>query len=162
MERRDIGSWLAGPATDTAPEGYYRGQRLGRPEAGPGSVAGFGRRLAALCLDWLVAIGLSRVLFSFLVYGSTESGVAILGLFFVEVSLLTWLMAASFGQRVLGIGVVRLDGRRLGLPAVLLRTLLLCLVIPAVVIDRDGRGLHDRAVGSVVIRLRAAAPNPAE
>jgi uncharacterized RDD family membrane protein YckC len=157
VDRRDIGSWLEGPAAATAPEGYQRGERLGRPAGGPGSVASFGRRLAALCLDWLVAIGLSRVLFSQVTYGTTESGVAILGLFFVEVVLLTWLTAASFGQRVVGIGVVRLDGGRLGLVGVLLRTLLLCLVVPAVVIDRDGRGLHDRAAGSVVIRLRGGA-----
>jgi hypothetical protein len=35
---------------------------------------------------------------------------------------------------------------------IVLLTLLLCLVIPAVVMDSDGRGLHDRAVGSIVVR----------
>ncbi|MDQ1739361.1 MAG: hypothetical protein QOE53_1013, partial [Pseudonocardiales bacterium] len=37
---------------------------------------------------------------------------------------------------------------------VLLRTVLLVLVIPAVVWDRDGRGLHDRLAGSAVVRAR--------
>jgi hypothetical protein len=37
---------------------------------------------------------------------------------------------------------------------VLVRTALLCLVIPAIVVDRDGRGLHDRAAASVVVRTR--------
>jgi uncharacterized RDD family membrane protein YckC len=32
------------------------------------------------------------------------------------------------------------------------RTALLCLVIPAVVWDADGRGLHDKAAGTVIVR----------
>ena len=40
----------------------------------------------------------------------------------------------------------------LGLGRAALRTLLICLVIPAVVMDSYGRGLHDRAVGSIVLR----------
>jgi hypothetical protein len=40
----------------------------------------------------------------------------------------------------------------LSLGRVVLRTLLICLVIPALVLDSDGRGLHDRAVDSVVLR----------
>jgi hypothetical protein len=35
----------------------------------------------------------------------------------------------------------------------MLRTLLILLVIPALVMDSDGRGLHDRIVGSRVIRV---------
>jgi uncharacterized RDD family membrane protein YckC len=34
------------------------------------------------------------------------------------------------------------------------RTVLLCLVIPAFIWDRDGRGLHDKAAGTVVVRAR--------
>jgi uncharacterized RDD family membrane protein YckC len=32
------------------------------------------------------------------------------------------------------------------------------LVVPAVVMDRDGRGLHDKAAGTLVVRTRAARP----
>jgi hypothetical protein len=35
---------------------------------------------------------------------------------------------------------------------VLVRTVLLVLVVPAVVYDRDYRGLHDRASNAVVVR----------
>ena len=155
MDRRDLGSWMSGPQATSAPadQEEFRGQRLGLPETGPGSVASFGRRLAALAIDWAASIGLSRLLFGQFAYGSSESGLTILLIFFTEVVVLTWLTAASFGQRLLGIGVVRVDGRRLGLPGVALRTLLLCLVLPPLVFDRDGRGLHDRAVSSVVVRL---------
>jgi uncharacterized RDD family membrane protein YckC len=118
----------------------------------PGEVAGFGRRVAAIALDWALAIGISLLLFREVAYGSPESSAAILFIFAAEIILLTWLMGASFGQRILGITVVRIDGTRLGLGWVALRTLLICLVIPAVVLDSSGRGLHDRVVGSVALR----------
>jgi uncharacterized RDD family membrane protein YckC len=118
----------------------------------PGEVAGLGRRLAALALDWLVAIGVSLLVFRDVAYGSLESSVAILLLFAAELILLTWLTGSSFGQRIVGLQVVRMDGTRLGLGQVSLRTVLICLVVPAVVIDSYGRGLHDRAVDSVVVR----------
>ncbi|MGX1157392.1 hypothetical protein RKD39_004970 [Streptomyces albogriseolus] len=35
----------------------------------------------------------------------------------------------------------------------LLRSVLLCLAIPALVWDRDGRGLHDRLARTVEVRV---------
>ena len=54
--------------------------------------------------------------------------------------------------RIAGVMTVPLsvDGRPIGAGRALLRTALLCLVIPAAILDRDSRGLHDKAVGSVV------------
>lgn len=151
-----MGSWLSGPPTGPedldGPDGAPRepsGSRLGLPEDGPGSLAGAGRRVIALCIDWaaslLIAGGLSS---------AARSGtptILPLVVFFLQVTLLTWLGGASFGQRLLGIRVVGL-GARLGLVGALLRTFLIILVVPPVVWDRDGRGLHDKAVGSVVVR----------
>jgi uncharacterized RDD family membrane protein YckC len=74
--------------------------------------------------------------------------------FFVAVSAFTWLTGASVGQRLLRIQIVLLSGQPLGFLRTLLRTALLCLVIPAVIYDRDGRGLHDKAVGTVAVRTR--------
>jgi hypothetical protein len=34
------------------------------------------------------------------------------------------------------------------------RTFLVALIIPAVVLDLDGRGWHDKAVGTIVLRFR--------
>jgi uncharacterized RDD family membrane protein YckC len=56
------------------------------------------------------------------------------------------------GKRVLGIRVVRLDGRPVGLGWALVRTILLLFVVPALITDRDLRGLHDRAANTIVIR----------
>lgn len=118
--------------------------------------AGLGRRAVALGIDWLLAIGMSLVLLRQFPYGSSESSLGILGLFAAEVILLTWLTTASFGQRIMGLQVLSTDRRRLSLWRVVVRTLLICLVIPAIIIDNNGRGLQDRAVGSVVLRTKRA------
>ena len=58
------------------------------------------------------------------------------------------------GQFAVGIRVAPLGGRRLVGPWSVLRTLLTFLVVPAVWLDDDGRGLHDRACRTVVVRTR--------
>lgn len=147
---------MSGPrAAAPSPELGYRGQRLGLPENGPGSVAGFGRRIGALFVDWfaseLAAVALTR---GHSAYGTSSFGWVVLAVFAAEVFLLTWLAGASFGQRLLGLRVASLIDRPLGAFRALVRTALLCLVVPAVIWDRDGRGMHDRAVASVVVRAR--------
>jgi len=141
----------ADPVTDgTSPDGpVYRGQRLGLPESGPGSMATTGRRVVALFIDWIAALLISRALVG--TPETTLESFTTLGIFALEVTLLTWLWGSSFGQRIVGVRVVGLT-RRLGLVAALLRTLLICIVLPPLIWDTDGRGLHDRAVGSVVVR----------
>ena len=77
-----------------------------------------------------------------------------LGVFVLEVSLLTSLGGASAGQRVMGLRVLSWPDNLFLRPGpILLRTILIALVIPAVVTDKDGRGLHDRAAKSVVMRV---------
>jgi len=46
------------------------------------------------------------------------------------------------------------DGRPPGLLRATLRTLLLLLLVPAVIWDRDGRGLHDKLAGTLLVRVR--------
>ena len=47
----------ATPPSGTVPgPSSYAGQRLGLPEQGRGSVAGWGRRVAALFVDWIASI----------------------------------------------------------------------------------------------------------
>jgi uncharacterized RDD family membrane protein YckC len=65
---------------------------------------------------------------------------------------LVGLLGTSLGHRLVGIRVARLDGRRVGVPRAALRALLLCLVLPAVVYDKDRRGIHDLASGTIVLR----------
>lgn len=113
---------------------------------------GIGRRFVAITIDWLVAILIARALFPAVGYLTDEGSFAILAVFAAQIIILTWLTGSSFGQVIMGVRVISLDGGRLSLWRVAVRTPLICLVIPAVVVDQYGRGLHDRAVGSVVVR----------
>ena len=118
----------------------------------PGQVAGLGRRLGAITIDWFACLFIAKLLAPALQLG--EAPFLPLSIFFLEVTIFTWFFAASFGQRLVGVEVVSVDGQRLMLWRIALRTLLICLVLPAVIYDSQGRGLHDRAVGSVAL-LRA-------
>ena len=73
--------------------------------------------------------------------------------FAAERWVLTSLTGGSVGQLRTRIRVVRADGSSLGPGRALVRTLLICLVIPPVVYNRDQRGLHDLAVDSIAVRI---------
>ncbi len=162
VDRREIGSWISGPREALTAAGIafgYRGERLGLPPSGPGSLAGFGRRLVAVVIDWMASLLVVHVIFAELTYGSPAYSVATLAIFGFEVFVLTWMSGGSFGQRLLRLQVRRLDQATaddryvgIGLAASAIRTALLCLLVPAVIWDRDGRGLHDKAVNTAVIR----------
>ena len=123
----------------------YPGERFGLPANGPRSVAGMGRRLGALLIDWAVCTLIATALF--------HDQYWTLVVFAVQDYLLTALTGLTLGKRLTGIRVARLDGRPVGLGWGLVRTLLLLTVIPPLITDRDLRGLHDRAANTIVIRL---------
>ncbi|MGO9081414.1 MAG: RDD family protein [Streptosporangiaceae bacterium] len=143
-ERRSAGSRPDGPGPASAVQ-KYPGERLGLPESGAGSVAGLGRRFVALVIDWLLCM-----LIALAAFGHQEWTIVV---FAVEVYLLTALTGFTIGKRLLAIRVVRLDGQPVGLLWSLVRTALLLAVVPAVVFDKDTRGLHDKAANTVVIRV---------
>ena len=115
----------------------------------PGQVAGRGRRLGAITIDWFACLFIAKLAAPTLQLG--EAPFLPLVIFFLEVTVFTWFFAASFGQRLLGIEVLGIHGQRLMVWRIAVRTFLICLVLPAVIYDSQGRGLHDRAVGSVAI-----------
>ncbi len=67
--------------------------------------------------------------------------------------MLTALTGFTVGKRLLGLRVIRLDGKPVGLWWALVRTVLLLAVVPPLVFDSDLRGLHDRAANTLVIRI---------
>ncbi|MGI5159767.1 RDD family protein [Microbispora sp. CA-102843] len=143
-------TWIGGPRAAGVDLGYP-GQRLGLPEQGPGAVAGWGRRIGAVVVDWLlctwaIAGGLLHV-------QGNDVGAVGLGIFAAEYVLLVGTIGMTLGMRLFGIRVAGLHGGRPPFLGVLVRTLLLCLAVPALVWDRDRRGLHDRAGGTVVVNL---------
>jgi len=123
----------------------YPGEKFGLPKDGPRSVASMGRRLGALVIDWFACMLIALAAF--------HSQYLTLAVFAVEVYLLTALTGLTLGKRLVGIRVVRLDGKPVGFGWALVRTVLLLAVIPPLITDRDLRGLHDRAANTIVVRL---------
>lgn len=159
---RWTGTWLSGagaemgPGHDEAPR--WPGERLGAPAEGVGAIAGGGRRLLALILD-LTAAGLITSFFIRPELGNEEIMVTFNYTAVVVWVLLTVPPVALFGftpgMAPLGVRVGRLDGaERVGWWRAAVRCVLTALLIPAMVRNADGRGLHDRATGTVVVRLR--------
>jgi uncharacterized RDD family membrane protein YckC len=141
---------LPAPASSADPEpSRYPGERLGLPEEGPRSIARFGRRLAALVIDWAIANVIALLAGP---YASNEQSWTTLGVFALMQVLFIPTIGGSLGHRALGLRVVSLDGTWVGLWRPIIRTVLLVFVIPAVIFDSDQRGLHDRAAGTVLIR----------
>ncbi len=130
----------------------YPGARLGLPEAGPRSVASWGRRIFALTLDWFGSLLVATAVVGDGVWGRGWEAWVPLGVFFVEATTLTALLGGSFGQLALRLAVVRLDGGPVTLLPALVRTALICVVVPPLVFNRDNRGLHDLLVGTVTLR----------
>ncbi|KUO23128.1 RDD family protein [Streptomyces dysideae] len=155
MDKREaIGSWLSGPRAAAEEAGVdfgYRGEQLGLPEEGPGSIARPGRRLAALAVDWglclLIAYGLITD-----GYQQATGNWALLILFVLHV-LTVGTVGFTPGKRLFGLRVVTLDTGTVNPLRALLRSALLCLAVPALIWDRDGRGLHDRLARTVEVRI---------
>jgi RDD family len=74
-----------------------------------------------------------------------------LAMFAFEVWVLTTLLAASAGQLICRITVRRTSGRPLDLLRALVRTALVCAVVPPMIYNRDRQGLHDMAVDSIAL-----------
>ena len=155
-----MGSWLQGPRARTSADAEYRGRDLGLPPSGPGSLAGFGIRVVGVLIDWGIASLIARGLFGVPLPfsqppASGAQGFVVLGVFAVMHLLLVGTVGFTIGHRIAGLQVRSLSGTGRVLPLqAIVRTLLLCLFIPAVVWDRDGRGLHDKVPGTVIVRLR--------
>ena len=155
VDRKDVASWLDGPgARRPGAEADWPGSGLGLPQQGAGSVARFGRRLAAIAIDWVACLLVASLLFGVPLTGaggSPKSWIP-LAVFAVENVVLLSTIGSTFGHRLLGLRLRRVSGRAPSPVQVLIRTLLLCLAVPALIWDRDSRGLHDKAAETVLLR----------
>jgi uncharacterized RDD family membrane protein YckC len=107
--------------------------------------ASWRRRIFALIIDWaastLVVVG---ILGAGDYLDDPNSGWVVLGVFALEVSVLTTLTGGSFGQLLTRVRVLTTGGRPLSLLVAVARTLLICAVVPPMIFKPDsGRGLHD-------------------
>jgi uncharacterized RDD family membrane protein YckC len=118
--------------------------------------ASLGRRLAALFVDWIGCLLIAGA-----VFGSSRTvpeGPPL-------VLILEYTFFVGFFTQTPGMWLARIrcvsvrpgrEGRPLGAPRAALRGLLLALAVPALLMDHDQRGLHDKAAGSQMLRVPTA------
>jgi uncharacterized RDD family membrane protein YckC len=118
-------------------------------------VAGFGSRFVAFVIDAVLANLIAIAVNGGYHRGDKQSFIIGAGFLLIELVFVA-VAGQTPGMRAVGIGVVRADGqaRRIGPQWVLLRTFLVGIVIPALFTDKAGRGMHDRAAGTVMLRTR--------
>jgi uncharacterized RDD family membrane protein YckC len=103
------------------------------------------KRILALIFDWVAAILVVQLIPNGPDYGTQSNSLLTLLVFAIEVTLFTWMMGSSFGQRIVGLRVRDLiKDSNPTLVQSLIRTLLIVLLIPPLLADAAGRGLHDR------------------
>ncbi|RKQ36260.1 RDD family protein [Kocuria tytonis] len=147
ISRQDMGSWLDGTPQDGR---GHPGRRLGRPPEGPGSVGSFFPRVVALVIDWAVSALVATAFLS----RWNGSGLMTLLVFFVLSALMVGFFGRTPGHWIMGLQVQTMNGRPAGFGRAAVRSLLICAVIPPLVVDEDHRGLHDRAVDTILVRVR--------
>lgn len=154
-----IGSWLSGPSAalpkdQTEPQAY-RGELLGLPADGPGALATTGRRVAALMIDWLTAGGVVLLLLGSSALENSLVASYQMMLWFVVGVVCVSLFSFTPGQYMMGLQVARVDAPdKVNFLRALGRQALMVFLVPAVVTDVDGRGMHDRATGTALVRTR--------
>ncbi len=125
-----------------------RGASLGLPADGPGSLAPFGTRVGAFLVD---AVGSALVAGVFTAPGLPGNW-SLLAFAVVTVATLI-AFGQTPGMRLLGLRLAHPEpGKRLAPWRGVVRTALLLLLVPALVVDANGRGLHDRLTDTAVVR----------
>jgi uncharacterized RDD family membrane protein YckC len=120
------------------------------------TTASWSRRALALVVDWLASI---LVVISMIGLGGwledPLAGMYTLGVFALENTVLTAFAGGSFGKLVTRLRVVRADGTPGPVDPLraLVRSVLICLVIPPFIYRPDGRGLHDMVAGTATVTL---------
>jgi uncharacterized RDD family membrane protein YckC len=125
-----------------------RGAALGLPADGPGSLASFAGRVGAFAVD-AVAAALVAGLFT---APSLPGNWSLLSFGLITVAALVGF-GQTPGMRLAGLRLAHpRAGQRVALWRAVVRTALLMVLVPALVVDADGRGLHDRLTDTAVVR----------
>lgn len=156
---KTTGSWLSGATSAVGDENEYRGQDLGLPKRGTGALAASGRRVLGLFLDWvpcaLIAIGIAGPA---KVFGGepTSFDTLALGIWLAVGVASVTAFGFSPGQFFAGIRVARIEGPgvRVGFVRAVARSVLILFIVPPLLQDQNGRGLHDRATGTMLVSAR--------
>ncbi len=148
-------SWLDGPQIpsqfDTDNTARWPGEHLGLPAKGPGSLASVMRRTGGVFIDWFICLAIAN---GVVAITSSLGGVAtVTPMIYLLLGVISvWLFARTPGQAILGMGVARIDAdARVNFLRAFARTFFTLFIFPAVLVDADGRGIHDRATGTSVV-----------
>ncbi|MFZ9802097.1 MAG: RDD family protein [Candidatus Nanopelagicales bacterium] len=112
------------------------------------------RRIVALAIDWGASILVAQVIPGVSEYGSRSNSLATLAIFTFEVVILTWLTGASFGQKLIGLRIISIDGKNVKLIQAIVRTFFIILVFPPLLADKENRGLHDKIARTRLLDLK--------
>jgi uncharacterized RDD family membrane protein YckC len=124
-------------------------------DTGPGSLAGFGPRLLAFVVDGIVLANLLAIVVDGGYAANGRHNLVIYGSFLVIELVFVSLAGQTPGMRLAGIVVLRADGGGKPSPLwALVRTLLIVPILPALLADKTGRALHDRAANTRTLRTR--------
>jgi hypothetical protein len=130
----------------------YPGSSLGLPASGRGSLASWRGRIAALIIDWASSMVIATLLVGEgALHGGGWRGFVVLAVYVAQKAVMTWLASGSFGQLLARVAVVRVGGGPIGLWRAVVRAVMVALVVPAVVVGAERRGLDDLVLGTVVV-----------
>jgi uncharacterized RDD family membrane protein YckC len=117
------------------------------PDAQNWAPAPLSRRFGALLVDWIICL-----LIAALYADPRHVGWPPVVILILAYGLFLGLFGQTPGMFVTRLRCLSFDtGRPIGIPRALLRGLLLAVLVPALIMDGDRRGLHDRWTGSVVV-----------
>ncbi len=100
--------------------------------------------MGALCVDWGLSLLVSAGFFQF-------DSFATLGVFALTQIVFLMFVSGSIGHIVFRMRVVPIASGWIGAWRPIVRTVLLCFLIPALIWDREQRGLHDKAAGTILV-----------
>ncbi|MGZ7497048.1 RDD family protein [Corynebacterium sp. ZY180755] len=149
-------SWIDGPEIPAEFDGEapakWPGEKMGLPQSGPGSLASVARRSGGVAIDWLICWIVGAFIHMFTLQLGGTSTITLMLFILLGIVSVT-LFARTPGQALLGMGVARIDKRdeRVGFVRAAARTIFTIFVLPAAMVDTDGRGMHDRATGTAVV-----------
>jgi uncharacterized RDD family membrane protein YckC len=148
----------ASPQSPQSAPQAYRGERLGLPSTGSDSLATTGLRVGAFLVD-IIASGLVAAVFIAIAQPHRTGDTARLPgswsliPFAVDYIVGLVLGGRTLGMYLFGLRVIRVERPgAIGVLTATERTILLALIVPAVIWDRDGRGLHDRLTSTAVVK----------
>ena len=112
------------------------------------------RRAVGIAIDWMACLAITFGLIGQLteITPAQQSWYPLL-ILFVEHAILVPFAGGSLGHRLLGMAVAPLHRPQTSILQGVLRAALLCLVIPAVITDGNGDGMHDKAAGTRLVRV---------